>query len=209
MKLFEVYFVQTGVWVCVFMCLGQAKYRRTWLKKKFWLFQCPPIRRLNCPHAFSYALVNLQLKQTRAQTLYPHSSTNRLWLSDLFSDITWCGKEWLYIYISYPQIAHCYRADANTHLSLRIHMAYLEQLRYACTLPYTWPQTLLYFSDVLLYTSEKSTQTVSLLTVNYYQYGENSSWYCSDHFIYTFFWFWCYLNSASQWPPWLCFFQFL
>lgn len=94
------FFFQTSVWVCmcVFMCFGQSEDRRTWLKEKFWPLQCPPIRMLNCPHAFSDALslpATSSWNRGRAQTLYLHSSTNRLWLSYRFSDITWCGKEWL------------------------------------------------------------------------------------------------------------------
>ncbi len=78
---------------------------------------------------------------------------------------------------SCPPIARRYHADAKTHLSSRIHMANLEQLRYACT------RDNKHCFISVTYTSEKSTRSVSVLAVHYYQYGENSS---SGHFIYTF-----------------------
>lgn len=91
-------------------------------------------------------------------------------------------------------------ADAKTHLCF--HIAHLELLGYAYTLPYTRQHMVLSIQwdpDAHFWEKHSIRLSASLLTVIYYQHGDNNSmfWYCTEHYIYHVpqcALFWCYLN---------------
>lgn len=81
---------------CVYLCVWGRQSMTHMTKGEILAFSVPTNQKAKL-HTRLLLRPHQPPVETDKGTLYPHSSTNRLWLSDLFSDITWCGKEWLYI----------------------------------------------------------------------------------------------------------------
>lgn len=127
--------------MCVFMCLGQSEDRRTWPKEKFWPFQCPPIRMLNCPHAFSDALslpsTSSWNRQGHKHCTHTHQQTDCDFPIGLVISPGVGKNDYIYQLPS--------DADAKTHLTLCIHIGHLELLRSHVVCTYTTHAVFLFF----------------------------------------------------------------